>query len=520
MRDYLWRLLGQRCDGGGGGRRDGGADGASRAHAPDLVLADVMMPGWMALRSLAGAARRSDARASMPIVLLSARAGEEARIEGLEAGADDYLIKPFSARELLARVGVHLELARVRREAGERVRHILESITDGFVALDREWRFIYLNRHAEPSLQRLGRTRQELIGRSIWVEFPELVGSPFEQHYRRAVAEQVTMTFESFDPRLQSWLEVHAYPAAEGLSIYFRDITARKRSEAMQAGEKQALQLLAEGATLDTVLAFLVRVIEGHSGDGMQGSILLLDADGRHLRHGAAPSLPATYTHALDGLAIGPAVGSCGTAAWRKEAVIVEDIATDPLWEGYHDLALRHGLRACWSVPILSTAGRVLGTFVMYYPRPHAPSADEQHLVDLAAHTAAIAIERHRAERELRAALREKEVLLQEIHHRVKNNLQVVASLLDLQAEVIADPRVRTALEDSQARLQAIALIHEQLSQGASLTRLDAANYLRRLSTRLFETYSPSDGRITLDARGRRDRAGCQRGYSVRLDAE
>jgi PAS domain S-box-containing protein len=400
---------------------------------------------------------------------------------------------------LLARIGAHLELARVRREAGERVRHILESITDGFVALDREWRFIYLNRHTEPSLQRLGRTRQELIGRSIWVEFPELVGSPFEQHYRRAVAEQVTMTFESFDPRLQSWLEVHAYPAAEGLSIYFHDITARKRSEAMQAGEKQALQLLAEGATLDTVLAFLVRVIEGHSGDGMLGSILLLDADGRHLRHGAAPSLPAAYTHALDGLAIGPAVGSCGTAAWRKEAVIVEDIATDPLWAGYRDLALRHGLRACWSVPILSAAGRVLGTFAMYYPRPHAPSADEQHLVDLVAHTAAIAIERYRAERELRAALREKEVLLQEIHHRVKNNLQVVASLLDLQAEVIADSRVRTALEDSQARLQAIALIHEQLSQGASLTRLDAANYLRRLSTRLFETYSPSDGRITLE---------------------
>jgi len=105
----------------------------------------------------------------------------------------------------------------------------------------------------------------------------------------------------------------------------------------------------------------------------------------------------------------------------------------------------------------------------------------------------------YEAERELRAALREKEVLVQEIHHRVKNNLQVVVSLLDMQAEAVADPRVRAAFEDSQARLQAIALIHEQLSQGVSLTRLDAANYLRRLSTRLFETYSPPDGRITLE---------------------
>jgi PAS domain S-box-containing protein len=566
----------------------------------------------------------------VPIILLSARAGEEARIEGLEAGADDYLIKPFSARELLARIGAHLELARVRREARERISHILESITDGFVALDREWRLIYLNRHAEPFLQRLGRTRQELIGRSIWVEFPELVGSPFEQHYRRAVAEQVSVTFEAYDPRFQVWLEVHAYPSAEGLSIYFRNITARKRSEAMLEGEKQALQLLAEGETLDTVLAFLVRLLEAQAADGMLCSILLLDADGRHLRHGAAPSLPAAYTHAIDGLPIGPAVGSCGTAAWRQEAVIVQDIATDPLWAEYRDLALRHGLRACWSMPILSAAGQVLGTFALYHPRPHSPSADEQHLVDLVTHTAAIAIERHqaeqallhqsqltktmtenaasalfmmdtagrctfmnpagaqmtgftfaelrgqilhdqihhtrpdgtpypmaecplnralqdrtairgleevfirkdgtffpvrcaaspiiqegrpvatvievqditqqqRAERALRAALREKEVLLQEIHHRVKNNLQVVASLLDMQAEAVADPRVRAAFEDSQARLHAMALIHEQLYQGASLAHLNAADYLRRLSTRLFETYSRTNGRITLE---------------------
>jgi two-component sensor histidine kinase len=107
--------------------------------------------------------------------------------------------------------------------------------------------------------------------------------------------------------------------------------------------------------------------------------------------------------------------------------------------------------------------------------------------------------QQQRAERGLRAALREKEVLLQEIHHRVKNNLQVVASLLDMQAEAVADPRVRAAFEDSQARLHAMALIHEQLYQGASLAHLNAADYLRRLSTRLFETYSRTNGRITLE---------------------
>lgn len=106
--------------------------------------------------------------------------------------------------------------------------------------------------------------------------------------------------------------------------------------------------------------------------------------------------------------------------------------------------------------------------------------------------------QQQRAEQELRTALREKEVLLQEIHHRVKNNLQVVISLLDMQAEVVDHPQVRAALEESQARLHTMALIHDQLYQSASLTHLNSADYFRQLSTRLFETYSPPDGRITL----------------------
>src|SRR5690606_19647358 len=100
---------------------------------------------------------------------------------------------------------------------------------------------------------------------------------------------------------------------------------------------------------------------------GLTASVLLLDEDGVHLRHSAKSTLPLSYVQATDGVAIGEGVGSCGTAAWRRAQVIVEDIATDPLWADYRDLALSHGLRACWSTPIVDTAGSVLGTFALYY---------------------------------------------------------------------------------------------------------------------------------------------------------
>src|SRR6202007_2448701 len=101
------------------------------------------------------------------------------------------------------------------------------------------------------------------------------------------------------------------------------------------------------------------------------------DPNTNRLRHGAGPSLPTKYAEAIDGAVIGPSVGSCGTAAYRAEPVIVSDIATDPLWADFRDLASAHELRACWSTPILSSAGKVLGTFAIYYREPRSPSSEE-----------------------------------------------------------------------------------------------------------------------------------------------
>ncbi|WP_448265622.1 PAS domain S-box protein [Nostoc sp. DSM 114159] len=250
MRHYMRRLLNQQYE------VEVVSDGvtalaAIRQQMPDLVLTDVMMPrldGFGLLQSL----RANPDTQQIPIILLSARAGEEARIEGLAAGADDYLIKPFSARELLARVEATLKMARMRQEAAQkerelrligeaaqqqaedaynRINRLLESMTDAFTALDRDWRIIHQNAAA----QRInGKPLTEVLGKTHWEEWPASVGSQLEHQYRRAMAEQIPVHFEHhyyLPPSFDIWLEIHAYPSEEGLGIFYRDITARKQSE-------------------------------------------------------------------------------------------------------------------------------------------------------------------------------------------------------------------------------------------------------------------------------------------------
>jgi CheY-like chemotaxis protein len=178
----------------------------------------------------------------------------------------------------------------------------------------------------------------------------------------------------------------------------------RKRAEALLSEEKRLLEMIAKGNSLSMILDALCRLVEELS-KGSLCSILLLDPDGNRLWHGAAPSLPKSYVDAIDGGFIGPAAGSCGTAAYRKEPVIVSDIATDPLWANYRDLALPHGLRACWSTPVLASDGRLLGTFAIYSREPRSPTPQQQNIIEQITDLASIAIERKRAEEERQAHL-------------------------------------------------------------------------------------------------------------------
>jgi CheY-like chemotaxis protein len=155
----------------------------------------------------------------------------------------------------------------------------------------------------------------------------------------------------------------------------------RRRAEALLSGEKRLLEMIAKGDTLAVILDALCRLVEELS-PACLSSILLLDPDGNRLWHGAAPSLPRSYIDAIDGSAIGPAAGSCGTAAYRKAPVVVSDIAHDHLWAEYRDLALPHGLRACWSTPIIASDGRVLGTFAIYAREPGRPTPQQQSIIE------------------------------------------------------------------------------------------------------------------------------------------
>lgn len=148
------------------------------------------------------------------------------------------------------------------------------------------------------------------------------------------------------------------------------------------------------GRPLREALADLVRALESEVQVSMIGSILLLQ-DGR-LYLGAGPSLPAAYSEAIEGAEIGPAAGSCGTAAYYGEPVFVDDIKTDPLWADYRDIALEHGLRACWSMPIRNPRGQVLGAFANYYREVRHPRVADFHAIELMAVYVATAIEQAR----------------------------------------------------------------------------------------------------------------------------
>jgi PAS domain S-box-containing protein len=224
------------------------------------------------------------------------------------------------------------------------------------------------------------------------------------------------------------------------------DVTERKRAEALREGESQILEMIARDARLEEILDCLVRVVEAQFA-GLLCSVLLLDEDGQHVRHGAAPSLPESYIKAIDGLCIGPKAGSCGTAMYRREPVVVTDILEDPLWEPYRGAVEPYGFRACWSTPILAPSGKALGSFAMYYCEPRSPSPAETRALEMATHLAGIAIERRLARKE-RERLRQAQADLAHIN-RVTTLGELTASL----AHEIKQP-ISAAVTDAKTCLR------------------------------------------------------------------
>ncbi|MEH2222974.1 ATP-binding protein [Nostoc sp.] len=257
MRDYVKRLLSQQYE------VESVPDGlaaldSARERVPDLVLTDVMMPGLDGF-GLLQALRADPLTQKVPIILLSARAGEEARVEGLEAGADDYLIKPFSARELLARVEAALKMARLRQEAMEReqglrieaevakahLETVIAGIQDQFFVLDREWRYSFVN---ERVAEVVGIPKEELLGKIVWEVFPDIVKSEFDTEVHRAIAENTVVQFEYFYAPWQRWFENRVYPFGEGVSIFVTEISDRKQAEKALRESEEKFRNMADNA--------------------------------------------------------------------------------------------------------------------------------------------------------------------------------------------------------------------------------------------------------------------------------
>ncbi|MFE1747145.1 PAS domain S-box protein [Coleofasciculus sp. H7-2] len=228
-------------------------------------------------------------------------------------------------------------------------------------------------------------------GRQIWSD---------EYRYRRAdnsYALVIDRGLVAYDDRGNP---VRIIGSMTDISESLRHATLRKQAETLIAGQKQVLEMIATGAALVDVLDVLVRFIEKQSGESFC-AILLVDEKENKLRHGAAPSLPESYNQAIDGIAIGAEFGCCSKAAFFGKPVIVSDIDSDRLWADFGDLTLSHKLRSCWSTPIFSSNGKVLGIFVMYHPEARQPNQDELHLTTIATQIAGIALERQQAEEAL-----------------------------------------------------------------------------------------------------------------------
>lgn len=247
--------------------------------------------------------------------------------------------------------------------------------------------------------------------------------------------------------------------------------------------ERAVLAQIAAGVPLNDVLGDLLLGLESRAHHRMLTSILFVSDDGGRLLHGAAPSLPAAYNDAINGIAIGEGVGSCGTAIARREPVYANDIATDPLWEDYRELALRHNLRACWSSPIRAANGIVLGTFAIYYDKPRTPTAEDIEAIAFITQTAALAIERHTSDEKIKRSQAELQRLNRTLESEVYQRTEERDRAWRLSQELLVIARADGTLEAVNASWTRLLGWDENETVGKSFVEFTHPDDLRQAKT-------------------------------------
>ena len=310
----------------------------------------------------------------------------------------------FQGRRLLYSIVHDITLAKRARQAlaesEAKHRRIVETAQEGIWMVDSAWKTTFVNARMASML---GYAPHEIMGRTV-AEFLDDQGRAAfairAERRARGESEQYDLRFKRRDGS-DLWALLSANSMVDDTGVFMgslamvTDITERRAAERMREGQHTVLEMIAGGAGLQKALDAVVRMVQEQD-PACQGSIILLNPDGT-VSTASAPDLPKAYAEGIDGLRIGPKSGSCGTAMYRRERVIVEDVLTSPLWEGYRDVAITHGFRACWSEPIMGSDGSVLGSLAMYHAAVRTPTRIELELIDSAAHLAGIAIERSRA---------------------------------------------------------------------------------------------------------------------------
>lgn len=285
------------------------------------------------------------------------------------------------------------------KENEEKYRTLIEQASDAILIVDKEFNYVEVNSAA---CNMLGYTRDEFLRMNV-------------RHITILNTDELPLRFNELKEG-KKILQERFFKARDGSAIpvevsatimqngnylaFVRDVSERKKMELMITGENEVMEMIAKAERIPDILKKIALNYESVSDKGLC-SILLLDEAGTHLRFGAGPSLPEKFNNTINGEPIGPVAGSCGTAVYRKEKVIVSDIATDPLWVNYRDLALRYNLKACWSTPILNNRDKVMGTFAIYYTEIREPGTEDMKLIDRAANLVKVALERHYKELQL-----------------------------------------------------------------------------------------------------------------------
>ncbi|GBG15485.1 diguanylate cyclase [Novimethylophilus kurashikiensis] len=428
----------------------------ARLVHPELILLDIMMPGIDGIQVCKKLKADEDTR-DIPVIFMTALAEIERKVEGFEAGGVDYITKPLDFNEVLARITTHLKLHELQRqlEAQNReLRHYREWLEDQVAQRTVELsssnallqREIEERKHIESVLR-----ESEQKFRTLAENSPDMIirydldcrrafvnpayylktGTPYGAAQNKRpddLWKPSNISPDEFKARLRHVMDTGMpaeilleFTLADGRICYEsllvvaerdsrgeiigtlgigHDVTELIRHEHLEEIRLRIFEFMARGGELNQILSLIVTYVEQAS-PSFLASIMLLDAEGKHLLSTHSPSLPKDYSEAIDNLPIGEGIGSCGTAAWRKDTVIVEDVRTHPYWSRYKHLATAAGLLSSWSEPIFDSTGKLLGTFGIYQRKTGYPSPEDMELVRRASHLASIAIEREQSEKTL-----------------------------------------------------------------------------------------------------------------------